>query len=54
MTDDRVTCTTCQHYIRGKCMQAKAADLSPFASIEIGRDLATLPQRCPAYKERNE
>lgn len=58
MTDDtRVTCYACTHRQRGQggmmaCMQPKRAGLpcAPKATyVEIGRDLATLPQHCPAY-----
>jgi hypothetical protein len=48
--DDRKTCTECQNFKSGRCMQARAARLSPWASIEIGTTLAELPQRCPAFK----
>lgn len=49
---DLVTCTACAWYRANRCHQARKAGLSPLASIEIGRDLANLPQRCPAFKER--
>lgn len=52
--DDRKTCTQCLHYQRGKCMNAKAAQLGVWASIEIGTALANLPQHCPGYKERKQ
>jgi hypothetical protein len=48
--DGRKTCNECQHLRAGRCMQARRAGLSPFASIEIGRDLAEMPKRCPAFK----
>ncbi len=50
--DDRKSCVECKNYSGNRCHQAKSAGLSPWASIEIGRDLAELPQRCPAFKER--
>lgn len=52
MTDDMHTCRQCQHLRAGRCMQARRAGLSPFASIEIGRDLADMPQRCQAWKAK--
>lgn len=50
--DDRKPCTECQHYRADRCHQARKAGLSPWASIEIGTTLANLPQRCPAFKEK--
>lgn len=47
--DDRVTCVQCANLKAGRCMNAKCAGLSQWASIEVGRDLANLPQRCPAF-----
>jgi hypothetical protein len=52
MTDDMVTCRECQHLRAGRCMQARRAGLSPCASIEIGRDLSEMPQRCPAFQSK--
>lgn len=58
MSDDtRVTCNACGNRQRGRtglmaCMQPKRAGLivPPRATyLELGRDLATLPQHCPAY-----
>ena len=56
MTDDetRVTCTPCAHLKASRCTQAKRAGLSPWASIEIGSELAQKPQHCPAYKPRGK
>lgn len=51
--DDRRTCTACQHLIGGWCKQAKRAGIRLLASIEIGRALANLPQRCPAFKAKS-
>jgi hypothetical protein len=48
--DGMVTCRQCDNFRNGKCQQARAAGLSPWASIEIGTTLAQLPQRCPAFK----
>jgi hypothetical protein len=50
---DLVTCTACTWLRGGRCQQARAAGLSPWASIEIGTTLANLPQRCPAWKGKN-
>ena len=52
MTDGMVTCRQCDNLRNGKCQQARAAGLIPWASIEIGRDLANLPQRCPAHQAK--
>jgi hypothetical protein len=46
--DDRRTCPECAHAAPGRCRNHKRADLR---SREIGRDLATLPQRCPGFAE---
>ena len=48
--DDRITCTTCQHLKGNRCMNAKAAQIGVWASIEIAPALAELPQHCPGYK----
>lgn len=46
--DDRRACVECSHYApRGHCARHRAALLD---SREIGRDLAVLPQRCPAHE----
>lgn len=42
--DDRVSCTECTHYRPGRCRNHQRAGLS---SPELGRDLASLLQRCP-------
>lgn len=55
--DDRTTCMTCRNRQRGQgglmaCMQPHRAGLivPPRATyVDLGRDLATLPQRCPAH-----
>lgn len=46
-SDDRRACIECRHYERGHCARHRAALL---ASNVIGRDLAVLPQRCPAHE----
>ena len=43
--DPRVSCTDCRHYRPGRCGNAMAAGLH---SPDVGRDLATMLQRCPA------
>jgi len=49
--DPRVTCATCAHYRAGYCTNARLAQLEHHNSrAEIGRDLAALPQHCPAHK----
>ena len=50
--DDRKPCDECQNLKAGRSQQARAAGLSQWASIEIGRDLAGLLQRCPAFKAK--
>ena len=45
--DVRVTCVECKHYRPGHCGNHRAAMLS---SPDVGRELATLPQRCPGFK----
>ena len=45
--DDRVACIACRHYEHGRCAQHRAAGLQADA---VGRDLAVLPQRCPAHE----
>lgn len=58
MTDDpRVTCVDCVNYRAGRCVMALAAGLSmipkrPAASVEVGRQFATLPQNCSAHSPR--
>lgn len=49
--DDRATCVECRHYARGKCGNRRRAGLW---SPEVGRDLAAIPQRCPAFAEREQ
>jgi hypothetical protein len=55
-TDPRVTCTTCgnRQPVRGAmaCTQPKRAGLIVPRSatcLELSRDLANLPQHCPAH-----
>lgn len=45
--DDRVNCTECKHYRPGRCGDHGHAGLS---APEVGRDLATMLQRCPGFK----
>lgn len=47
--DDRVTCIECARYRPGACGQHRRAGL---ASPDVGRDLASTLQRCPAFEER--
>lgn len=44
--DERVNCTDCQHYRPGRCGNHRRAGLQ---GPDVGRDLATLLQRCPAF-----
>ena len=44
--DDRVSCTECQHYRPSRCGNHGRAGLS---APDVGRDLAALLQRCPAF-----
>lgn len=46
--DDRRTCMECAHHRPGRCGNHRAAGLY---SPEVGRDLAALPQRCPAHRK---
>lgn len=46
-SDDRRACLECRHYERGRCAQHRAAGLQANA---VGRELAVLPQRCPAHE----
>lgn len=59
LDDTRRTCTPgighgCQHYRPGFCGNPHRAGLTlrNQARADIGRHLATLPQRCPGYAER--
>lgn len=45
--DDRNTCAECTAFRPGRCARHKAAGLF---SPEVGRDLASVPQRCPAFR----
>ena len=45
--DERVSCTDCRHYRPGRCGNHRTAGLY---SSEVGRDLATLLQRCPGFE----
>lgn len=44
--DDRRMCVECSHYRRGRCGNHIGAGLH---CPEVGRDLATLMQRCPGF-----
>jgi hypothetical protein len=45
--DSRVSCTDCQHYQPGRCHNHRHAGLH---GQDVGRDLASLLQRCPGFK----
>ena len=45
-TDDRVSCTDCQHYRPGRCGNH---DLAGLRVPDLSRDLAGLLQRCPGF-----
>lgn len=45
--DERVSCTDCRHYRPGRCGNHRRAGLH---TSELGRDLATLLQRCPGFQ----
>ena len=45
--DDRVLCVECSHYRPGRCGNHKVAGLS---SVDVGRDLAVLLQRCGGFQ----
>ena len=44
--DDRAMCLECQHYRPGRCGNHARAGLH---SADVGRDLAAMLQRCPAF-----
>ena len=46
--DDRVVCTDCNNYRYGHCDQHIRAGIGQ--SSRVGSDLASLPQRCPAFE----
>lgn len=48
--DDRVSCTDCRHYRPGRCVNHRQAGLN---AADVGRDLAAMLQRCPAFSEAN-
>jgi hypothetical protein len=48
--DDRVLCTDCHNYRYGHCHQHIRAGIGN--SSQVGRDLASLPQRCPAFEPK--
>lgn len=45
--DDRVCCADCEHYRPGRCGNHRRAGLNV---ADIGRDLASLLQRCPGFE----
>jgi len=45
--DERVSCTDCKHYRPGRCGNHHHAHLNV---AEVGRDLASLLQRCPGFQ----
>ena len=47
--DDRVSCIDCEHYRPGRCGNHGRAGLH---DTHVGRDLASLPQRCLGFDER--
>ncbi|MDL2339490.1 MAG: hypothetical protein QFE16_16775 [Pseudomonadota bacterium] len=48
-TDERVSCIDCGHYQPGRCGNHRRAGLNV---AEVGRDLASLLQHCPAWSRR--
>jgi len=48
--DDRVLCTDCHNYRYGHCHQHIRAGIGN--SSQVGSDLASLPQRCPAFQPK--
>ena len=48
--DDRVLCTDCHNYRYGHCHQHIRAGIGN--SSQVGSDLASLPQRCPAFEAK--
>jgi hypothetical protein len=49
--DHRHACVECAHYRPGRCTDHHRAGLT---APELSRDLASLPQRCPAFTHRLE
>jgi len=45
--DQLVRCIDCMHYRPGRCSNFRRADLS---GDEVGRELASLPQRCTGFQ----
>ena len=48
--DERVLCTDCHNYRYGHCHQHIRAGIGN--SSHVGSDLASLPQRCPAFEPK--
>lgn len=47
--DERVSCTDCQHFRLGRCGNHRRAGLH---AADVGRDLASLLQRCAGFCDR--
>jgi hypothetical protein len=47
--DSMVSCTDCRHYRPSRCSNHRRAGLQ---SADVGRDLASLLQRCPGFDPR--
>jgi hypothetical protein len=48
--DDRVQCVRCGNFRACRCFEPLAAGISHRRDpLDIGRTLAELPQRCPAF-----
>ena len=45
--DDRVSCTECRHYRRGRCANHRQAGIG---GPEVGHDLAAMLQRCEGFE----
>ncbi len=45
--DERVSCVECGHYRPGRCGNHRHAGLN---ASEVGRDLASMLQRCPGFR----
>ncbi len=45
--DERVSCADCQHYRPGHCGNHRRAGLNV---ADVGRDLASMLQRCPGFQ----
>jgi hypothetical protein len=55
MTDDLKTCTACRNCVNRRCTNAATANLGTKAkTVDLGRELASMPQRCPGFAPRYE